>query len=351
MLGLLAAAVLLVYAGSRLALASTPESLFDLLNPQHDQPSDNDDNDLATKNHLVFTLIVGVVVAALLTLYLLASTADIPIRISWSWLVSRLVSLGSFLTGPLGRVSIAVVAGIFIGGPLRKPLRLNMWWTSAVMAVVAVIVATWLLQPNWLTVDLAAMVLVLNGFISLQPRISFLRMWLIGLMLAGLYDAVQVFLSHRMMEAARSSAGSLMPQAAASDPHAATGGMPMPFMLASPESWHLSAHAAGMLGLGDMLLPGLLVVMAGRISQRTGNRKVFRAAVWGYALGLATTIVVGVVFQAGQPATIYLVPAVGITTMVSVRRHGLWPELKRRAYKRTPPPADEPEPETTPAAA
>ncbi len=66
-----------------------------------------------------------------------------------------------------------------------------------------------------------------------------------------------------------------------------------------------------MLGLGDIVIPGIFVALMLRMD--VGNNfahNYFRSAFGGYVLGLATTIVVMNVFNAAQPALLYIVPAI-----------------------------------------
>ncbi|KXZ43659.1 hypothetical protein GPECTOR_83g271 [Gonium pectorale] len=66
-----------------------------------------------------------------------------------------------------------------------------------------------------------------------------------------------------------------------------------------------------MLGLGDIVIPGIFVALILRYDvQRNFKSKYFRTAFGGYVAGLATTIVVMNVFQAAQPALLYIVPGV-----------------------------------------
>jgi minor histocompatibility antigen H13 len=86
------------------------------------------------------------------------------------------------------------------------------------------------------------------------------------------------------------------------------------------------ASTFSMLGLGDIVIPGIFVAIILRYDaehnnfhgtqQTTSERKTryFRSAFIGYVIGLATTIGVMNIFQAAQPALLYIVPAVLITT-------------------------------------
>lgn len=70
-----------------------------------------------------------------------------------------------------------------------------------------------------------------------------------------------------------------------------------------------------MLGLGDIVIPGMFVALAlrydlGRSADKSPNvsfgKPYFNAAITAYAFGLATTMVVMHTFGAAQPALLYL---------------------------------------------
>lgn len=86
------------------------------------------------------------------------------------------------------------------------------------------------------------------------------------------------------------------------------------------------ASAFSMLGLGDIVIPGIFVAIVLRYDAEHNNfhgkqttessqrTRYFKSAFAGYVIGLATTIAVMNIFQAAQPALLYIVPAVLITT-------------------------------------
>jgi hypothetical protein len=92
-----------------------------------------------------------------------------------------------------------------------------------------------------------------------------------------------------------------------------------PIKLLWPKSPVLSAqNGFTLLGLGDVIVPGLVVALALRYDhhcatitntiQRNGsfNRPYFRAAMLSYFIGLGMSFVVLYVFEHGQPALLYL---------------------------------------------
>ncbi|XP_071710551.1 signal peptide peptidase-like [Rutidosis leptorrhynchoides] len=76
-----------------------------------------------------------------------------------------------------------------------------------------------------------------------------------------------------------------------------------------------------MLGLGDIVIPGIFVALALRFDVSRGSKSnYFKSAFTGYAVGVILTIVVMNWFQAAQPALLYIVPAV----IGFLAAHGLW---------------------------
>ncbi|KAI3807909.1 hypothetical protein L1987_23846 [Smallanthus sonchifolius] len=72
-----------------------------------------------------------------------------------------------------------------------------------------------------------------------------------------------------------------------------------------------AARPFSMLGLGDIVIPGIFVALALRFDVSRGrNSQYFKSAFFGYAVGVVLTIVVMNWFQAAQPALLYIVPAV-----------------------------------------
>lgn len=120
-----------------------------------------------------------------------------------------------------------------------------------------------------------------------------------AILLAGLfvYDVFWVFCTPVMVTVAKSFDAPiklLFPRALAAS--AAPGAQP-PF---------------SMLGLGDIVIPGVFVALLLRFdaARGAGKKAYFPAAFAAYTLGLATTIVAMHAFDAAQPALLYIVPAV-----------------------------------------
>ena len=77
-----------------------------------------------------------------------------------------------------------------------------------------------------------------------------------------------------------------------------------------------TGSAFSMLGLGDIVIPGIFVAIILRYDafHNNGRPRFFLSTFVGYVLGLVATIAVMNIFQAAQPALLYIVPAVLITS-------------------------------------
>ena len=112
-------------------------------------------------------------------------------------------------------------------------------------------------------------------------------------------------------------------------------GQPLPMLLTIPR---INDYRGGssLLGLGDIVLPGLLISFAARLDEAkrlVGGHTSFqirmppRFGYFGYvmvayAIGLLLAIVAVVVMQRGQPALLYLVPAT-LGTFLVLGQHEL----------------------------
>ncbi|KAJ8600129.1 hypothetical protein CTAYLR_003461 [Chrysophaeum taylorii] len=104
-----------------------------------------------------------------------------------------------------------------------------------------------------------------------------------------------------------------------------------------------------MLGLGDVVLPGLLVSFCARYDAAANRSRYFPACVFGYAIGLACANLAVAVFKVGQPALLYLVPCtLGLVYILAKLDHTfdhLWkgpPDLLPLPSSSSPPPSSSP---------
>lgn len=90
----------------------------------------------------------------------------------------------------------------------------------------------------------------------------------------------------------------------------------VPIKLLWPKSFGDLSKGHMMLGLGDIVVPGVFVALALRYDHKRAlasggdgsrfSKPYFTAAVLAYVAGLATTMTVMHVFKAAQPALLYL---------------------------------------------
>lgn len=98
---------------------------------------------------------------------------------------------------------------------------------------------------------------------------------------------------------------------------------PMPMLLVLPRvfTW---LKGVSMLGLGDIILPGMVLSLALRFdyAPKSLGENYFRKLCIGYAVGLGMANVAVTLMAMGQPALMYLVPTTLGTLLVSSRRNG-----------------------------
>ncbi|SJX62961.1 uncharacterized protein SRS1_13785 [Sporisorium reilianum f. sp. reilianum] len=184
----------------------------------------------------------------------------------------------------------------------------------ALVAVSALLVGVYLVTKNWIISNLLALSLSLNA-IALMSLDSFRTG---AIMLGGLfvYDIFWVFATPVMVSVARN--------------------FDAPIKIVWPKNIiealvALQAREAlpklqfTMLGLGDIVIPGIFVALALRYDQLVASeakpsvsftkkytrfdKPYFKATLAAYVAGLATTMGVMHLFKAAQPALLYLSPA------------------------------------------
>jgi hypothetical protein len=172
-------------------------------------------------------------------------------------------------------VALTLVTGAIVW-PMRLPSQGTPYVTMAVTAVLAVLfgwsaapswrgraavaavwaagAGTWLFKADWATYTIAAVATAIMLFALVRPRLSF---WQASVLLAlcSAWDAYDLFVTH-----AAAVAADAVDPFAGGDLHGHIAGIPafigIPGHLAA-----LSPYVTG-LGIGDVALPGLLVVAA-----------------------------------------------------------------------------------------
>lgn len=113
-------------------------------------------------------------------------------------------------------------------------------------------------------------------------------------------------------------------------------GLDAPIKILFPKSRHLLGNDYTMLGLGDIVVPGMFIAFALRydlhrsavkdLGQRFA-KPFFIATLISYIVGLATTVVVMHTFHSAQPALLYLSPACILSFLATGLIYGEWAEI------------------------
>lgn len=160
------------------------------------------------------------------------------------------------------------------------------------------------LKKHWIANNLFGLAFAVNGveLLSLN-RVSTGCILLSGLFL---YDIFWVFGTNVMVTVAKS--------------------FEAPIKLVFPQDLlekGLAADNFAMLGLGDVVIPGIFIALLLRfdVSMKKGSKTYFYSSFLAYFLGLVATIFVMHVFKHAQPALLYLVPAcIGVPVSVALLR-------------------------------
>jgi len=188
----------------------------------------------------------------------------------------------------------------------------------------SVIVLLWILTGHWLLMDALAMALcvAMIAFVRL-PSLKVSVVLLMGLLL---YDVFWVFLSEYIFnvnvmvkvatQPAYNPANYLSKKLHLDETMHIPAKLSLPGKLVFP-SYRRTGHFS-MLGLGDIVMPGLLLCFVLRFDnlkkqtdtshQPPSSISYFHYSLIGYFVGLVTATIASEVSKAAQPALIYLVP-------------------------------------------
>jgi len=175
----------------------------------------------------------------------------------------------------------------------KKPVRLEWSGMGLVSLTVAAGTGAWYVYTkHWIANNILGLSFSVQGVTFLA-----LGSYKIGcILLSGLffYDIFWVFGTEVMVTVAKS--------------------FDAPIKLLWPKNFFVDPLQFSMLGLGDIVIPGIFVALMLRFdAHRARGRKDFKKPYFtftygGYFLGMVTTIAVMHFFQAAQPALLYLVP-------------------------------------------
>uniref|UniRef100_A0A3Q2Q5Y8 Histocompatibility (minor) 13 n=1 Tax=Fundulus heteroclitus TaxID=8078 RepID=A0A3Q2Q5Y8_FUNHE len=174
---------------------------------------------------------------------------------------------------------------------------------NLICLVISSVVGVWyLLKKHWIANNLFGLAFALNGVELLH-----LNNVSTGCILLGglfVYDVFWVFGTNVMVTVAKS--------------------FEAPIKLVFPQDLlekGLEASNFAMLGLGDIVIPGIFIALLLRfdVSLKKNSRTYFYSSFLAYIFGLGLTIFVMHTFKHAQPALLYLVPAcVGFPVVVAL---------------------------------
>jgi minor histocompatibility antigen H13 len=181
--------------------------------------------------------------------------------------------------------------------PLGKwidPIDLEIGKSNIISLIIAIGIGYWyVMTKHWIANNIFGLCFSIQGVAMLS-----LGSYKVGCTLLGglfVYDVFWVFGTDVMVTVAKS--------------------FDAPIKLVFPKVLTAEVYEFSMLGLGDIVIPGVFIALLLRFDKfKSGNKKnfsksYFNACFFGYFLGLGTTIFVMHVFRAAQPALLYLVPA------------------------------------------
>lgn len=190
---------------------------------------------------------------------------------------------------------------------------------NMVCLLISSVVGVWyLLKKHWIANNLFGLAFALNGVELLH-----LNNVSTGCILLGglfVYDVFWVFGTNVMVTVAKS--------------------FEAPIKLVFPQDLlekGLEASNFAMLGLGDIVIPGIFIALLLRfdVSLKKNSRTYFYSSFLAYIFGLGLTIFIMHTFKHAQPALLYLVPAcVGFPVVVALFK-GELTEMFR--YEESPP--------------
>lgn len=167
------------------------------------------------------------------------------------------------------------------------------WSEFASLFLCTLFCSSYAIERHWLSNNVLGIAFSLNGIELIS--ISSYKIGCILLLGLFVYDVFWVFGTNVMVSVAR--------------------GLDAPIKLLFPRMADMSSSESqfSMLGLGDIVIPGIFVALMLRFDNHRSNglsTKYFYLCLSGYICGLSLTVFVMNYFNAAQPALLYIVPCI-----------------------------------------
>ena len=204
----------------------------------------------------------------------------------------------------------------------RKEYKLWLIGTSTMASIIGTAIGftlslSWYFTHNWMLNNTLALILAITFLKTL--RLTTLIPGLVLLSLLFFYDIFWVFLSPYF-----TSTGQSVMMVVAT-------GLDIPIKIVMP---HLTSDyptsACSLLGLGDILIPGIFIAFLSRFGFEVANTSLyFNVSLIAYSIALLACGACLWIFHAAQPALLYIVPALFIATGWLAQKRNEWEALKR----------------------
>mmetsp|Transcript_17250 Transcript_17250/g.67122 ORF Transcript_17250/g.67122 Transcript_17250/m.67122 type:complete len:340 (+) Transcript_17250:1-1020(+) len=256
-------------------------------------------------------------------------TASISLLLMYYWfaLMSWVMAFACLLTASTGLVfTFASMLDYFpsLSKPLNDatcPCVKSMSVATALVSLLSLmIVITWLFTSNWVLNNVLGIGVCVTAISFVRvPNLKVVTVLLLGLFV---YDIFWVFYSsdifgeNVMVEVATKQAVNPVKHIADQFYIPVVDVLDMPVKLVSGKM---------MLGLGDIVVPGLLVSFAIRydvMRKRSAKEGYFLHAFLGYCAGLLVTMFVVLALHIAQPALLYLVPGTLCPVVIAAWKKG-----------------------------
>jgi len=194
-------------------------------------------------------------------------------------------------------------------------IRLGKWTKFINYLISTIITIGWFCYSNWLTNNIVATLLILSYFLTIKietakkTKIDVKNVVIIGIGML-LYDFISVYLSETMMNVADMVMSSNLP-----------------LLIIIPKHLAINSEKFLAIGLGDILIPGIIAQTVMMYYQdKVARSFILLVFISLYVFGLGSAIASRFVFDAPQPALVFIIPLM-IMGLIAV-------QLKTRSYCR-----------------